>query len=169
MCSEIAKDWHPTKNNNLLPDDVSWGSGKKVWWKCQNCGYEWETTIYSRTKGKGCPKCSSPKGEKRIFDFLNEKNISYISQYRFDDCKNKKPLPFDFYLTNHDILIEYQGIQHYKEVNNSFFGDEIKLKDRQRLDKIKSDYCKNNGINLLVIPYWDYDNIETILTERLIK
>lgn len=47
----VAKEWHPTKNGLLKPDDVSYGSTKRVWWKCEN-GHEWESTIHSRTNNK---------------------------------------------------------------------------------------------------------------------
>lgn len=54
--SEIAKEWHSTKNGDLTPKDVKYGSRKKVWWKCSVCSKEWETTIDSRTRQlSGCP------------------------------------------------------------------------------------------------------------------
>ena len=57
---ELAAEWHPTKNGALTPSDVTPGSGKKVWWICQN-GHEWETYIYNRKKGHGCPYCAGVK------------------------------------------------------------------------------------------------------------
>ena len=56
---EIAKEWHPTKNGSLTPNDVSRASEKKAWWLCSK-GHEWEANISSRTKvnGTGCPYCS---------------------------------------------------------------------------------------------------------------
>ena len=76
---EIAKEWHPTKNGNSKPQDFIVGSGKKVWWKCETCGYEWQTSIANRTKvnGTGCPKCkneftalrnSTPNPGESLFD-----------------------------------------------------------------------------------------------------
>ncbi len=53
----LAKEWHPTKNGNLTPKDVTAGSNKKVWWKCK-VGHVWKTTITSRNVGRGCPYCS---------------------------------------------------------------------------------------------------------------
>ena len=58
---ELAAEWHPTKNENLLPSQVTFGSGKKAWWKCKNCGHEWQAVIGSRNKGAGCPKCRKKK------------------------------------------------------------------------------------------------------------
>ena len=57
---EIAKEWHPTKNEPLTPKDVTYGSGKKVWWKCSK-GHIWETPIVSRSKGNICPLCKRTK------------------------------------------------------------------------------------------------------------
>ena len=52
---DLAKQWHPTKNGDLTPRDVTAGSNKKVWWKCPDCGGEWAATISSRVNGVGCP------------------------------------------------------------------------------------------------------------------
>ncbi|MCO0601167.1 zinc-ribbon domain-containing protein [Peribacillus butanolivorans] len=60
--SDIAREWHPTNNGNLSPNDVTQGSKKKVWWKAE-CGHEWEAVIYSR-KHAGCPYCSGKKVDK---------------------------------------------------------------------------------------------------------
>ena len=57
---ELAKEWHPTRNGNLTPDQVTPKSGKKVWWKC-NLRHEWEATLSNRTKGTGCPHCYNEK------------------------------------------------------------------------------------------------------------
>ena len=53
----LTNEWHPTKNVDLKPTDVTPGSHQKVWWKCNN-GHEWVTTINSRTQGTGCPLCA---------------------------------------------------------------------------------------------------------------
>jgi hypothetical protein len=55
--AEIASQWHPTKNNDLTPEQVTVSSGKKVWWWCEQ-GHEWQTSIANRTDGHGCPFCS---------------------------------------------------------------------------------------------------------------
>jgi endogenous inhibitor of DNA gyrase (YacG/DUF329 family) len=55
----LAKEWHPSRNGDLNPRNVSPGSGKKVWWICIS-GHEWEAPIYSRSRGTGCPVCNKP-------------------------------------------------------------------------------------------------------------
>ena len=75
-------------------------------------------------------------------------------------------MPFDFGILNNSsilLLIEYDGIQHYKSIE--YFGGMESLKSQQRRDKIKNEYCNENKIPLLRIPYWNYDNIVNILNE----
>lgn len=60
----LAKEWHPIKNINLSPHDVMSASGKKVWWKCSDCGFEWQATINSRARGCGCPSCTGHVKQK---------------------------------------------------------------------------------------------------------
>ena len=62
----LAIDWHPTKNGSLTPYDITAGSGKKVWWKCHVCGYEWEASVCNRARGRGCSYCS----KKILIDIL---------------------------------------------------------------------------------------------------
>ena len=58
---ELAREWNHKRNGGLVPSMVTAGSGKRVWWKCSTCGYEWEATIGSRKQGNGCPVCSKAK------------------------------------------------------------------------------------------------------------
>jgi hypothetical protein len=69
--SELSKEWHPTKNGALTPDDATCGSGEIVWWECEK-GHEWEAIIANRNKGTGCPYCSGKKVCKdNCLSFLN--------------------------------------------------------------------------------------------------
>lgn len=111
--------------------------------------------------GHRCVKCSESKGEREITRILNQYNIKNISQYKFDDCKFKQSLPFDFYLPDYNILIEYDGEQHYKIFD--YFGGLDKFIDTKIRDTIKNEYCNKNNIKLIRIPYWDYNKIEDIL------
>lgn len=111
--------------------------------------------IYLR---QGCPKCSMSKGEQQIVNILEENNIIYTQQKRFDKCKNINTLPFDFYLNDLNILIEYDGIQHFKPVE--FFGGEISFNLTQQNDNIKNNYCKENNVVLHRIRYDDNINQE---------
>lgn len=55
----IAKEWHPSKNGKLIPDDFIPGASDRVWWLCPICGNEWESSIVNRTKGHGCDVCAT--------------------------------------------------------------------------------------------------------------
>ena len=118
--------------------------------------------------GQGCPICNISKGEYRVINFLEKNNIKYIRQYSFNNCKYIKKLQFDFYLKDYNLLIEFDGKQHFTK--KSLFIRTIEdFKERQRLDEIKTNYCKENNINLLRIPYTEIDNIESILKDNIYK
>ena len=122
----------------------------------------------SHLRGAGCPKCKNSLGEQRIDSYLKNKDISFIHQKRFDDCngKNNTRLPFDFYLPDYNLIIEYDGAQHFKVVNFNGCSDEQAKKNFeaiQRCDNIKTQYCKNNNIKLIRIFYTQLKNIDSIL------
>lgn len=66
----LAAQWHPSKNGELRPDEVTTGSGRKVWW-VGTCGHEWEACVNNRARGAGCPFCS-PVGRKRLLKGFND-------------------------------------------------------------------------------------------------
>lgn len=128
----------------------------------------------SHLNGKGCKKCSSPKGELIILKYLEDNNIPYIPQYTHDLCRNpntKRKLSFDFYLPTYNICIEFDGLQHYKPF--AFGSDRSEstmiknLKTTQEKDEIRNIFCKNNNIHLLRIPYWEMNNIPNILMNNI--
>ena len=80
-------------------------------------------------------------------------------------AKKIKPLPFDFYLPNYNICIEYDGEQHFKPIK--YFGGQKAFQSQQQKDEIKNKYCQDNKIKLIRISYMDYDNIEKILNKEL--
>jgi hypothetical protein len=104
-------------------------------------------------KNGGCPFCLESIGAKKTLNYLIERNIVFEREKRFFDCKNIRPLPFDFYLPNCNTCIEYDGRQHFEIVER--FGGEKELKRRQENDKIKTDYCLKNHIRLIRIRYWE--------------
>jgi very-short-patch-repair endonuclease len=109
------------------------------------------STPNNHLNGRGCPICKESLGERIISNYLTDKNIFFIRQYKFKDCKFKRCLSFDFYLSKLNILIEYDGEQHFKkyrfEKNNDILNERI-IKDN-----IKDNYCINNNILLLRINY----------------
>lgn len=113
----------------------------------------------SHLSGIGCPKCNRSKGEEIISNFLNKNEIYFETQKTFDGCVLKNKLYFDFYIPKYNMCIEFDGAQHFIPVEH--FGGELDLKIRQERDYIKTNFCQNNGIQLIRIKYND-DIIEKL-------
>jgi len=102
-------------------------------------------TPHNHLNGQGCPRCRNSKGEKQIENYLIENNIKFIPQKRFKDCRNKRPLPFDFYLPELNTCIEYDGRQHY-DSSSKYYSKQIIINDI-----IKTKYCQENNVSLIRI------------------
>lgn len=151
-------------------EDYKGWSVKNLQILCPICGRPFTTSYNSFVKHGGqfcaeCSKCKS-KGEKSISTYLENKNIVFITEYRISNCKDKYSLPFDFYLPDFNVCIEFHGVQHYESVD--YFGGKVTFYRQKKHDNIKSNYCKNNNIKLIIIPYWDFPNIESILNNELL-
>lgn len=105
-------------------------------------------------------------GEKRVKLFLDKNNISYEMEKKFETCKNKKELPFDFYLPKYNLCIEYDGELHYK--SSSIYGGDKTLYKIRKNDDIKTNWCKQNNIKLIRIPYNKKSKIFDILKSELL-
>lgn len=166
------------QNGSILlnkEDYVGWNE-KNLKVICNSCG-EIFLTSYSafmgHYSGQVCPKCASniSRGENKIKTYLENNNISFYMQYRFDECKDRIPLPFDFYLYDINMCIEYDGEGHYKPIPRGGISNEEAqelLEKIQYHDKIKNVYCQNNNIRLLRIPYWKYNEINEELNKNII-
>jgi hypothetical protein len=129
-----AKLIHKDKYNYDLVEYIN--SRIKIQIKCNTCNKIFEQVPYSHLSGSGCPNCRFSKGETKCQEILeNIEYVKVISQYKFDDCINIRPLPFDFkVILNNDkyFLIEFNGEQHY--LDNHWDG--VNLEDIQKRDKI---------------------------------
>jgi len=168
---DLLKEWD-YKLNTINPYEISVHTHKNIYWVCKICNNSWKTRPSKRVlENTGCPNCVSSKGEKIVCDYLDLNNIIYKKQYYFKDCKiSKRVLSFDFYIPNKNIIIEYQGIQHYEPVDFAGEGEEFSLNlfnKNQIRDDYKRKYCKDNKINLIEIPYWEIDNIPKYLENIL--
>lgn len=155
------------------------GGHYKHKFKCNICGYTWSAqadSLISKHNPIGCPNCASSKLEKKIKTYLDDNIIIYKQQYRIDKCRYKNPLPFDFAIfnKNNDLicLIEADGRQHF--TISQFGGIDLdrakeNFEQQKIRDNIKTKYCQDNNIKLIRIPYWDFDNIEEILENELLK
>lgn len=131
-------------------------STKPILLKHVECGSLTEISPHNFKNGVRCDKCKRYKGELKIRDLLLKKGVFFEEQVRFSDCRLKKPLVFDFFLPIHNILIEFDGEQHIRPVER--WGGEKAFRLQRKRDEIKNNYCKNNGITLVRIGY--YENIE---------
>ena len=136
---------------------------RTVWIECKcSCGELFQTNIESiRSQNQyRCLKCTSYMStlEWKVQQHLIENNIEFVFQQRFDECKMKRALPFDFYLPQYNICIEVDGEQHFKPVS---FGrgkqDTQSCFERvQESDRIKTTFCKEQGIKMLRIAYSEF-------------
>ena len=137
---------------------------RTVIWKCQcECGNIIDVSmnhlVSGHTQSCGCLKSS---GEYLIGQILQKENINYQTQKIFQECLNPEHtnyLRFDFYLPDYNCCIEYDGEQHFRPVKH--FGGEEKFQRQQQLDNIKNQYCKDNNIKLIRIPYTDFNKLNS--------
>ena len=163
---QYVKEYIESINGNKLlnPEDYKGTFERNLNILC-SCGNVFTTSFsnYSRYNVNTCFSCSCKisTGEERIKNFLEINKIEFIPEKRFNDCRDKKPLPFDFYLPQYNLIIEFDGKQHFEDIG---YGNYEITKEH---DEIKNQYCKDKNINLLRIPYWEGNNIENIISKQL--
>lgn len=126
---------------------------EKVTIYCPICDKNFKQRAQHHMNGSGCPDCCDSHGEREIANFLSQNNINFIRQYGPQGCVNIKQLYFDFYLPDYNILIEFDGEQHYKPIPH--FGGISKYKKLTKRDKIKSNWSVSSNIKLYRIKYND--------------
>ena len=166
-----GKDYTKIKNpfytfNKQLKEKNSEG----FYWDiiCNRCGQHYKevpSQLISEKRRRGNNPCpcwkNQSKGILKIIDLLNNNNINFIQEYTFEDCLSPKgnKMKFDFYLPEEKYLIEYDGEQHF--IPSNFGSKEQTGKERllkqQEYDNIKNQWCKNNNIILIRIPYTQYN------------
>ena len=137
---EIAKEWHPTKNGNLTPSDVTYGSGKKVWWKCP-IGHEYQANVHDRGSGQtNCPICSLRKStsfpEQAVLYYMKKLWPNSLSKYK--NCF-KNSMEFDVYIPELKVAIEYDGAQWHK------------TEPEHKREIKKYEFCKQQKVYLIRI------------------
>ena len=161
--------------------------GDNYEWKCREyvsmqhditiehltCGKEYQARLTDIVQKRiKCPNCSMSLGEQMVDEILEEWRIKFETQKTFEGLVNINPLHYDFYIPEHDILIEYQGEQHYRPKN---FGGETKevaqenYEQQVKRDNIKREYARNNGKTLIEVPYTKRKKtqVEDYLKERM--
>ncbi len=132
---KLASEWHPTKNGDLKPTTVLPFSNVKAWWICPK-GHEWQSTINNRSKGSGCPICSS-----ELRTSFPEQAIYYYLKQLDNSVENRKKInnkwEVDVWIPSKNIAIEYDGCRYHN-------GKKSKQKEQK-----KNDYLKTCGIRLI--------------------
>lgn len=124
----------------------------KILFRCNR--FDWHNDFYSTfhmatgRDSSGCPICKMSKGQREIILILNRKGISHETEKYFKELGKKR---FDIFINDLNLIIEYNGRQHYIPVEP--FGGEKGLKRTQNSDKLKKQYCIDNQINYEVIRY----------------
>lgn len=122
---------------------------------CTECGEVFQI-YWQRLKDCGaivrCHRCKKKQSnlEYMVEQYLIEKNFIYVKEKKFGKLRNKRCLRFDFYLEDYNTVIEVNGAQHYYE-NENFA---MSLQEQKERDKIKREFCENNGIKYVAIPFW---------------
>lgn len=133
---ELAKEWHPTKNQELTPTSISFGSGKKVWWMCST-GHEYQATINHRSSGTDCPICHSGRqtsfAEQAVFYYVKKLYPDAISRYTSSFLGR---MELDIYIPSIKYAIEYDGEAWHK-------------RDTIKREQLKYKRCQENGIKLI--------------------
>ena len=159
----------------VIKDSGKRNGGNHVLWECK-CSCEKGETIFLRTDDliSGKIICCQQRlnkgrssGEVKINTALTDLKINFKQEYVFQDCRNPKtnmPFRFDFYLPDYNCCIEYDGEQHFIETD--MCNDT--LEERIEKDTLKDEYCKENNIIMIRIPYWDLKKInKNYITELL--
>lgn len=139
---ELAREWHPTKNGILDPDQVTKFSTKKVWWLCEH-GHEWQAVVSNRSNGTGCKKCNNPNSS------ILELKVYHILKFVFEDVENQFPInapnfkkgkfDVDIFIKKYNFAVEYDGVYFHKKEN------------KVKSDRIKSEFLEKSKIKLLRI------------------
>jgi Zn finger protein HypA/HybF involved in hydrogenase expression len=122
--------------------------------------------VSKHLSGQGCPNCKYvSKGEKYIIKYLDKNDIKYYHQYGFDTCKYINKLTFDFYLPDYNLCIEFDGRQHFEPVEH--FGGQKEFESCVKRDNSKNNWCEENNLRLVRIPYTQILNVNEILKNNL--
>ena len=154
-------------NKLLNKEDYVGSNTRNLKVACGKCGkhtFLVSLSGYCNVKITQCRSCSSKEsvGEKVVAEYLEEHNIDFVREKKFPDCKDKRELPFDFFVPKYNLIIEFDGQHHYYDV----FGEEH-FKRTQYHDEIKNQYCKDNNIHLLRIPYWEGKNVDKLIGDKI--
>lgn len=151
-------------NNRYLYDENTYSIGnKKTKIICKIHGDFYQTPEHHINREQGCPLCKISKGEDIIYRFLIKNKIEYKREYKINNYNFR----YDFYLPKLNILIEYDGRQHFDPIKN--FGGLEGLKITQKRDHIKNKLAKKYGYTLIRLNYKQFNTLKERLVLILTK
>lgn len=136
---------------------------------CKEHGVFWQAPYNHIGRGDKCPSCKASKGELAVADWLEKHNFEFISEWKDHDCVSERPLRFDFYIPTENLIIEFDGIQHF-ERDASWWEKSVKKRqeafDKLKLhDWLKNEWCKENGYTMVRIRF--DEEVDEVLNEWL--
>lgn len=137
----------------------------------KKCGNTYKTTPRNFFNSRRCTFCANKgnsKGERLVESALVSLGVAYMEQATFKGMKHYKQLYYDFLLDDIDVIIEYQGVQHYRPVE--YLGGFKKFASQLKRDEIKAEFAKDNGYKLIEVPYNldTYTKVLNYLKEELL-
>lgn len=134
--------------------------------KCKICNKEFNGMPARMLRNEaGCPYCNLSGGEVKMLTALDEIGINYKRQYIIKECRYQLPLRFDAFDIDNNIGFEYNGEQHYYPIKmkSKTYDSQKQFELTQQRDKSKIEYCQKHNIPLIIVPYWERDNIKEYL------
>lgn len=164
-----------SEKNELLANQISAHTHKKVKWVCPNCEQEYLASPHHRVSADKteCPYCKKQsKGEREVKRVLDKYNITYKEQEWFDDLRSEtnRPLRYDFTIYKNDIwvgTIEFNGLQHYKPI--PLFGGKERFEIQKEHDFQKIVYAIEHNAPVLTIPYKTCEGSVEYLVSRFLS
>ncbi|MBP3314006.1 MAG: hypothetical protein J6K84_05075 [Oscillospiraceae bacterium] len=161
----LAEEWNHKRNNGLTPMDITPHSGQKIWWRCSK-GHEWRATINDRSRGRGCPICTS----ERHTSFPEYAIVYYLQEYGLEvihSCK-EKGYELDVYIPFKKIAIEYDGyLWHREKVEKDLEKNRKCEKDGIKLYRIREGLLSLNSSSRDYVVQRDQKDLSKILKEIL--
>ena len=157
---ELIKEWHPTKNKGISFFDISSGSNKKVWWRCEK-GHEWKSVIHSRCSGCGCPICK----EELKTSFPENAFFFYLKLIYKDSIKSYKAdwlgrMELDIYIPSLNIAIEYDGQAWHNDTEKDIKKNKLCIEHGIRLIRIREPKCPYIDAEKIVLEDVNDEKIE---------
>jgi predicted nucleic acid-binding Zn-ribbon protein len=161
---ELASQWHPTRNGDLTPADVTGNSGKRVWWLCAR-GHEWKAVINNRTKARGCPKCilwGTSVEEIRLRHELAAAGVPIDADHPVINPITGKTLQCDMVVPAWNVAIEFDGNRFHKTLE----GHD---KDRRKTAALRKAGWIVIRVREDLDPIGDHDVVVPLFSSALVR